>query len=466
MVKVANVLSRLRTIPHDGIFRYLGIFNSERLVTTSPKALAEICTRNYEFIKPRQLMYFAGQILGPGLVLSEGDEHKRQRKLLMPAFAVKHIKDLYPVFWEKAKEVTDKMTELMKNDTSKEKELSTFDIGAWASRAALDVITLAALGKDFGAIKDPETPLNRTYRTIFEPTRLLQIFATIRVVIPEWIVNIIPIKHNLAMERAAQTIKATCRDVIHAKQEKLAKKELTDIDILSIMVRSQQIAEDGMVDQMMTFLAAGHETVSVGITWAIYMMCVHPDWQARLRAEVRKNLPSPLLNSETSITSTNIDQMPLLNAFCNEVIRYWPPIPMSVRTAACDTTILGHFVPKETRITIAITGTNRDKSLWGPDADQFKPQRWMTAEGKPDATGGVSSKYGFLSFMHGPRNCIGSGFARAEMACVVAAWVGRFEFALKDERELDEKNVVVSGGSFSAKPLKGIWVKAKVAEGW
>lgn len=52
------------------------------------------------------------------------------------------------------------------------------------------------------------------------------------------------------------------------------------------------------------------------------------------------------------------------------------------------------------------------------------------------------------------------------MACVVAAWVGRFEFVLRDEKELDEKNVVVSGGAFSAKPLKGIWVKAKIVEGW
>ena len=465
MERRANGLSRLRTLPHDGIFRYLGIFNSERLVTTSPKALAEICTRNYDFIKPLQITYIGGQLLGPGLVLADGDEHKRQRKLLMPAFTVRHIKDLYPVFWKKAKEATDKMTELIRNNALETKEESAFDIGEWASRVALDIITLAALGNDFGAIDDPETPLNRTYRIVFEPTRMLQIFAIFKAVIPAWMVNIVPIKRNLEMERAAQKIKATCRDVIRAKQEKLARKELTDIDILSTMIRSQEIGEDGMVDQMMTFLAAGHETVSVGITWAIYMMCVHPSWQARLRAEVRNNLPS-LFNSEKNINSTNIDQMSLLNAFCSEVLRYWPPIPMTTRTAARDTTILGHFVPKSTRIIVAITGTNRDKNQWGPDADQFRPERWMTADGKPDASGGASSKYGFLTFMHGPRNCIGSGFARAEMACVLAAWVGRFEFALRDERELDERNMVVSGGAFSAKPLKGIWVKAKIVDGW
>ena len=462
---VAQLSFRLRTIPHDGVFRYLGIFNSERLVTTSPEALAEICTRSFDFIKPRHITYLGGQIIGPGLVLAEGDEHRRQRKLLMPAFGAKQIKNLYPAFWAKAKEVTDRMTESMTSNTTETGGPWFFDIGEWASRTALDVITLAALGKDFGAIKDPDTALNRTYRIVFEPTRLMQIFAIFKAVIPIWVVKLIPIKRNLAIEHAAQTIKATCREVIRTKQGQLERKELTDTDLLSIMVRSETIAEDGMIDQMMTFLAAGHETVSVGITWAIYMMCVYPEWQARLRAEVRQTLPNPL-SSEVAMTSTDFDRMPLLSAFCSEVLRYWPPIPMSTRTAACDTTILGHFVPKETRIIIAVTGTNRDKNQWGPDADQFRPERWMTAEGKRDATGGVRSKYGHLTFLHGPRNCIGSGFAKAEMACVVAAWVGRFEFVLRDERELDEKNVVVSGGGFSSKPLKGIWVKAKVVDGW
>jgi cytochrome P450 len=63
--------------------------------------------RNYEFVKPEGLRKGLGRLLGVGILLAEGDEHKRQRKLLMPAFAFRHVKDLYPIFWNKAKEMTE-----------------------------------------------------------------------------------------------------------------------------------------------------------------------------------------------------------------------------------------------------------------------------------------------------------------------------------------------------------------------
>lgn len=451
----------MRTIPHDGIYRYLGIFNSERIVTTSPKALAEVCTRTYEFVKPRQLKHIGAQILGPGLVLTDGDVHKRQRKIISPSFSSKHIKDLYPTYWNKAKEATRIMTDLFKNDRS---GVQTFDIDGWSSRAALDLITLAALGKDFDTLQEPDSDLNKTYRVVFEPTRLLQFLAILKYFIHPKIIEAIPLKRNVGIEVASQTIRRICKKVIHDKKERLAKGELKDLDILSVILRGEDMDKDEMVSQMMTFLAAGHETVSVAITYAIYMMCVQPEWQTKLREEVRATVPS--IDTETAIVANDIDQLPLLNAFCNEVLRFWPPVPMTTRSAACDTTLLGEHIPKDTRIIIAITGTNRDSAIWGPDADEFKPTRWLNAEGKIDATGGASSKYGLLSFMHGPRSCIGQGFAKAEMACILAAWVGRFGFELRDQELMDISKLKLSGGSFSAKPLDGVHVKARVVEGW
>ena len=451
----------MRTIPHDGIFRYHGIFNSERIVTTSPKALAEVCTRTYEFVKPRQLKHIGSQILGPGLVLTDGDVHKRQRKIISPSFSSKHIKDLYPTYWNKAKEATRLMTKLFDNDPS---GIQEFDIDGWSSRAALDLITLAALGKDFDTLQEPDSDLNKTYRVVFEPTRILQFLAILKYFIHPKIIESIPLSRNTGIEVAAQTIRRICKKVIHDKKERLAKGELKDLDILSVILRGEYMDEDEMITQMMTFLAAGHETVSVGITYAIYMMCLHPEWQTKLRDEVRATVPS--ISSDKDIVANDIDQLPLLNAFCNEVLRYWPPVPMTTRSAACDTTLLGQHIPKDTRIIVAITGTNRDHNIWGSDADDFKPERWLNAEGKIDASGGASSKYGLLSFMHGPRGCIGQGFARAEMACIVAAWAGRFNFELRDEALMNKDNLKISGGGFSAKPLDGIHVKTRIVEGW
>ena len=70
-----------------------------------------------------------------------------------------------------------------------------------------------------------------------------------------------------------------------------------------------------------------------------------------------------------------------------------------------------------------------------------------------------------MTFLHGPRSCIGMNFARAEFACLLAAWVGRMEFELRDKAELDERNMEIKAG-VTSRPAKGLWVKATVLEGW
>ena len=163
----------------------------------------------------------------------------------------------------------------------------------------------------------------------------------------------------------------------------------------------------------------------------------------------------------------NFSHMPYLNAVCSEVLRYYNPVPLTVREAAVDTVLLGRCVPKGTRIILAPWATNKDQSLWGPDAGRFDPDRWVakSADDKKAASGGATSNYAFMSFLHGPRSCMGQGFAKAEFACLLAAWIGSFEFQLKYEEELDEKNVMIKGG-ITARPAKGLFVKAKVLEGW
>ena len=248
------------------------------------------------------------------------------------------------------------------------------------------------------------------------------------------------------------------------KKEKLEKHELTDVDILSVALESGGFTEENLIDQMMTFLAAGHETTATAMTWAIYMLCLNPDMQTRLRAEVRETLPSAA--EESVVTSQQIDHMPYLNAVCSEVLRYYPPVPMTLRDAVRDTSIAGQFVPKGTRIMLAPWAINKDASLWGEDAAKFNPDRWLPSPSNPQShNGGAASNYSYLTFLHGPRSCIGQAFAKAEFACLLAAWVGRFEFTLKNEAEYEEKNVLIKGG-VTAKPARGLHVRSKVVEGW
>ncbi|KAK5990874.1 Cytochrome P450 monooxygenase FUM15 [Cladobotryum mycophilum] len=451
------------TIPNEGLIRYFWFFNGERILVTSPKSLAEVLVTNvYAFRKPANITASLGRILGFGILLAEGEEHKRQRRNLNPAFAFRHIKDLYPIFWDKSREVVRAITAACGS-----KGFTELEVGDWASRVTLDIIGLAGLGKDFHAIEDRNNELVKTYDYIFKPTKAAKIMNVLGTIFPAWFLGNLPVKRNSDLKAAAKSIRAVCRDLIQEKKAKLANKEQPDADILSVALESGEFTDENLVDQLMTFLAAGHETTTRSLTWAVYMMCRFPEMQTRLRKEVRERLPST--DTEVSISSVDIDRMPYLNAFCNEVLRYYCPVPVTIREAAHDTTIQGYPVRKGVRIMLVPWAINVDPQLWGPDAGEFNPERWMTVEGataeenQRAASGGATSNYAFMTFLHGPRSCIGSNFAKSEFACLLAAWVGRFEFELVDKSLMDEKNMEIKL-EVTARPAKGLMVRVAVLD--
>ena len=223
------------------------------------------------------------------------------------------------------------------------------------------------------------------------------------------------------MEKASNVIQRTCLDLIQQKKHLLEKSGATK-DILSVAIESGGFSDEDLVNQLMTFLIAGHETTAAALSWAICMLCKHRDVQIKLQDEVRSALPDPR-NAAEGVSASEIDNLPYLNAVCEETLRLYPPIPMTIRVAANNTTLLGHYIPKNTTIFIPPWAVNTSKSLWGQGATQFKPDRWLS-EGK--ANGGAESNYSNLTFLHGPRSCIGQGFARGELACLLAAWAGTF----------------------------------------
>jgi cytochrome P450 len=460
------------------VIRYLGLFNQERLLLTSPKALSEVLvTRAYDFVKPAEVVWILGRLLGHGVLLAEGDEHKAQRRNLSPAFSFRHVKDLYPILWNKSRECVQVMTEQVRPGSSdyyadKPQEAPVMVVYQWASRATLDIIGTAGMGHDFGSIRDPTNALYRTYQAMFKPTGQAKLLALMSTFLPGWLINLMPFKRNGDVRRAKAVLENVCADLVREKQEKLERKELDDVDILSVAMESGGFDERSLIDQLLTFLAAGHETTASALTWSIYQLAVNPDMQTRLRAEVRAKLP-PLDAVDAVVTSRELDSLAYLNAVCSESLRYHSPVPAVQRIAIKDTIIEGNRVPAGTRIVACAAATNRDVTLWGPDAYQFNPDRWLvdstTDDGKKKvkaaAAGGATSNYSFLTFLHGPRNCIGMNFARAELASLLAAWVGRFEFELADPAQRDEKNIDIRG-MVTAKPHDGLRVRVKVVEGW
>jgi cytochrome P450 len=145
----------------------------------------------------------------------------------------------------------------------------------------------------------------------------------------------------------------------------------------------------------------------------------------------------------------------LLNGICQETLRLYPTVPITVRTANKDTHILGDRIPKGTNVLLSPWATNRSPDLWGQDADEFIPERWIT-DGKPNNSGGAASNYSILTFLHGPRSCIGQGFAKAELRCLLAATILNFEWSL-DMPVAD----VVPAGVITIKPKKGMYLKMR-----
>jgi cytochrome P450 len=468
-------VSRIKEVPNDGLIRYLGIFNYERLLLTTPKALSEVLTsKSYTFVKPYQAVLGLKRVLGVGVLLAEGDEHRFQRKHLMPAFSFRHVKELFPVFWKKSAECVRKMTEEINESLGHlpndkrianmsvlkvDSDEAVMEVSNFASRATLDIIGVTGMGKDFGAIQDPKTPLAEVYRQITSPSRDQLIIALASLFLHPWIADKLPLQRNLEIFNGVKVIRNVALELIQEKKAKLAKGQLDDLDIISTALESGAFSDENLVDQLMTFLAAGHETTATAMSWAIYMICLHPEKQARLREEIRQHLPSPDV-ADANVTAADIEGLPYLTAFCSEVLRYYPPVPLTTREASEDTTICGQHVPKGTQIFIVPLATNRDTKLWGDDADVFDPERWLG-----NANGGAVSNYALETFIHGPRSCIGERFARGEFAALLASWVGRFEFQLLDPSLKDEKKMSVKGG-VTARPEKGMWVKAKIVPGW
>ncbi|KAI9705389.1 MAG: hypothetical protein M1820_005219 [Bogoriella megaspora] len=434
----------VKTIPNEGLIHFRGFFNQDRLLLTDPGSLSEVLvSKTYEFTKPSGARNFLRIVLGDGLIIVEGEEHKFQRKHIMPVFGFRHIKELYPIFWSKAISLTHGIVAEIQDKPmysvgEKSKLTGEVNIGHWANKVTMDIIGLAGLGREFNALKNSEDELVKNYEEILEPTKEKAIYFAVNVLFGTKIVKMLPWKINERMKITTTTLREICRQFVR-DQRQLIKAQGTDhLDILSILIKSNNFSDDQLVDQLLTFLAAGHETTSSAFTWTTYLLAANPEYQTRLRAEVQRHVPSPWSKDSGDLSSI-LESLPLLNAVCNEVLRLYPTVPVTVRVSDHTTTIQGTTVPPYTQIILAPWAVNRSPHLWGDNSEDFVPERWIDydaasgmrpEDGRPNNHGGAGSNYSILTFLHGPRSCIGQGFAKAELRAILAAFIGAFEWTL------------------------------------
>ncbi|KAK0481264.1 cytochrome P450 [Armillaria novae-zelandiae] len=185
-----------------------------------------------------------------------------------------------------------------------------------------------------------------------------------------------------------------------------------DLESMSLLDRLVQDVDDPEVvqDELINILIAGRDTTSSLLTFAVYMMCEHPDMVARLRSEILEKVGTG------KPTYNDIRDMKYLRAFLNETLRLYPTVPENARSSRVATTLPNkgrtpYYIPRNTRVVYSVFLMHRRTDLWGPDALEFDPDRFLDSRVHKYLT---PNPFIFAPFNAGPRICLGQQFAYNE----------------------------------------------------
>lgn len=415
----------------------------------------------YNYPKPVRAKLWMVRILGEGVLLAEGAEHVHQRKSLAPGFSIQAIRALTPVFWAKSLLLAKLWKQEMIDENAKTKN---FEILEWLNRTTLDIIGQAGFGTDINSLEHPETPIREAYRLVFAFDIGSRILHGLQAFIPA--TKYIPAKMNRDMEASRSIILNTSTDIINEKVMQ-ANAHSGHKDIIALIVKDnlkmKEAGEAGlsfetMRDQIMTFLGAGHDTTATGVAWCLKLLSDRPDMQSRLREEIRTHMPflfdpTTRINPE-AISKVDPDLLPYMDNVCRESLRYIPPIPMTVRQSLADDTLGGYHVPAGTVIYVLANAINRLPMYWGPTADVFDPDRW-------DNLPATWTTNAFMTFLQGPRGCIGKKFAETEMKVLLCCLLSLYTFEA-DENVQDPETLKM--WRLVLRPRDGVSLKVKALE--
>jgi len=190
---------------------------------------------------------------------------------------------------------------------------------------------------------------------------------------------------------------------------------------------------DDIKSEVDTFMFEGHDTTACGIMWTIYLFAKYPDYQAKIREEIRAVLEKNLIPQKDQL-----NKLPILAAFLKESHRLYPPVPVISRLLDEPVEIKGHILPKGVNVRISPWDVHRNPHVW-KDPNDFKPERFM--EGTLE---NENNPFAYIPFAAGKRNCIGQHFAVNEQKTVLIILLSNFRIILDETHnvEMDPKLVL------------------------
>ncbi|KAJ8081467.1 hypothetical protein PM082_007312 [Marasmius tenuissimus] len=487
------------------------LWGEKQLNTYDPKAMHHILVKDQQIWEEEPAFLITNELVaGKGLVATTGGRHRKQRKMLSPVFSAAHLRDMTPIFYDVVKrvspsEVPEYLIQLIasfafcqlsdtlaKIASTGEREI---DILSWSSRTALELIGRSGLGYSFDPLTDeacvhPYPAALKALLPLFgRTTSARNWFHPVVKIFPRWFLRFFALhlpmwdlQHftklsDYMWELSTEIYQGKLR-ALEAGDEAVQEQISRGKDIMSVLMNEnmkasddEKLDEDELIGQMSTLIFAAMDTTSGALARTFHLLAQNPEVQSKLRQELREAREA---QGGEDVPYDILVALPYLDAICRETLRLYTPapritrqsnqttvLPLSTPIRCTDGSVINEItVPADTKVLIDILNANRNPELWGPDAMEWKPERWLSSLPSTLAKAKSPGIYSHLmTFSGGGRSCIGFKFSQTEMKAVLFQLVEAFEFRPADQEIYWQSNPVVSpvikGGLQGAKlPIK------------
>jgi cytochrome P450 len=392
-----NALGTLQFLAREyGDIVSMPVLRMNRILLNRPEYVQQLLILDHAKLHKSALTKLVvGPVLGQGLLISEGDFWRRQRRLAQPAFHRSRTNEYSPVMVECA-------LEQMKHWRSGETRNIAEEMMKLTLEVAVRTLFGTSLAGDSEAIGKAMTFLMRHYlRRARSPWR----------VPASW-----PTPANRRARREVEYMDSLIyRIIADRKEDKRPRNDLLSLLMAAMHDDGSQMTERQVRDESMTLFVAGHETTALTLSWTWYLLGQNPAAEARLHEELRAVLAGR--PAEVS----DVEKLPYLNAVVHESLRLYPPAFIMARMNVETVNVGGYEIPPRSTLLASQWVMHRDPRFY-EQPEQFMPERWLD---------GLESRLppgAYFPFGDGPRRCIGQGFAQLETALVIAAIAQKFRF--------------------------------------
>lgn len=371
----------------------------EMYFVNHPDLIRDVFVVNADkFMKGRALQR-TKNLLGNGLLTSEGAEHLRQRRMIQPAFHRASIAEYSRSMVEFAEEMCDGWRDGEVRDIDKE-----------MMRLTLRIVAKTLFGAN---ITDEADRVGRAMKTLVDLFNYLMLpFAEL--------MEKLPLPHSIRFRRAKRDLD----EIVYGLIAERRRTGEDNGDLLSMLLAARDeddgrgMSDEQVRDEILTLFLAGHETTANALTWTWMLLSQHPEVEAKLHDELSRVLAGRVPSMD------DIPRVPFTEAVIAESMRLYPPAWAIGRKAIADHEIGGVRVPAGAMVLMSPFVLHRDARFW-TEPLEFRPERWLRQNVKE-----ASQRNIYFPFGGGVRRCIGEGFAWTELILVATTIARRWRLDL------------------------------------